>query len=186
MNDKANVFDFYKALTKHLANVSIGVSTVRGYPTGTGKCVREYLGGMDFNQFRLIMNEADYSNIIDEHTKNLVDKLYLIIDHSKEKTALWGIARKCLNIFMRNACYNRFIYEKYQLSHLMPFLEVPLDSYVGKKLDSHNKNTKWTTITAINKVTNDNYQSVATDMAKNEYSFNHRIHLDLIAWRAED
>src|ERR1700722_8593328 len=47
----------------------------------------------------------------------------------------WGVARKCLNIFMRDAAYNSYLVGMYpRLRDLEKVLEVPLDSFTAKGL----------------------------------------------------
>jgi hypothetical protein len=46
----------------------------------------------------------------------------------------WGLARKVLNIFLRDCYYNGLLMNTYKLKSAERFFEVPLDSVVAKAL----------------------------------------------------
>lgn len=46
----------------------------------------------------------------------------------------WGLARKGLNIFLRDCLYTTYLRDEYRLARAEPFFEVPLDSITGTRL----------------------------------------------------
>ena len=94
----------------------------------------------------------------------------------------WGFARKILNIFLRHACYNVYLRNRYHLEMLEPFLEVPIDSIVADKLRRKRESNlpRWRGYGAIDAELNRCYQQVAQSWA-NEKGFA-RVHLDAWIW----
>ena len=96
----------------------------------------------------------------------------------------WGVARKCLNIFMRDANYNIHLRKIYRgLGSLENVLEIPLDSYVAKGLLSvpGAKNfglQSWDAIIRLTPEQNQRFQQWALKVAKQEGV--PRVHLDLL------
>jgi hypothetical protein len=93
-----------------------------------------------------------------------------------------------LNIFLRDALYNYYLREHYDLARIEPFLEVPLDGSVGKGLyDLHKKEggtdlLPWRAIQGLKKEESDKYQEFARLVADaKRYA---RVHLDLWFYRA--
>jgi hypothetical protein len=97
----------------------------------------------------------------------------------------WGTARKCLNIFLREASYNALLRETFQLHILDAVLETPLDQYVasGLRRDAgRNIVPPWTTIIGLKEGDNKIYQTVAAEVAREKYD-TYRANLDLWYFR---
>jgi hypothetical protein len=80
----------------------------------------------------------------------------------------WGSARRFLNIFLRGALYNRYTCEKYGLTRLESWLEVPLDSHVAKGflIKPEGKDLpRWTTAVGLTREVSSAYQLVAREVA---------------------
>ncbi len=96
----------------------------------------------------------------------------------------WGVARKCLNIFLRDACYSAHLRETCERLRLLePFLEVPLDSYVANGLLSEDGAAKfglqrWRSIVGLTPPDNDIFQRWASEVSNRKSV--HRVHLDLL------
>lgn len=88
--------------------------------------VRRFLKQVDF----VIVSRKGPSKFdltLDELTEKLRKKMPKGARH-------WGAARKCLNLFFRDALYNFYLREAYGLAKFEGVLEIPLDSYVGQAL----------------------------------------------------
>jgi hypothetical protein len=60
----------------------------------------------------------------------------------------WGLARKGLNIFLRNCLYTSHLRDAYELGIAGSFFEVPLDSLTGRALYEVSDRTlpRWQTV----------------------------------------
>ncbi len=168
---------FISALQRHVANISIGSSTVRGRPAGTVAKVRNYLEGLDLSSLR-DLNKEQFEIWLNEKTQDLQSKL---TQDFKEE---WGLARKCLNIFLRNVVYNKYLFKEYKLRSIVPWLEVPLDSQVAKRLREDREGlalSKWPWLKDLDHTTSELYQEIAAKIsARMKLS---RVHLDVFYWR---
>jgi len=161
------------------ANIAVGPSTVRGNPSGTATRARKFLADMDIAQF-CPPNERRFRNVLDRETASLMRALPSGGQH-------WGLARKLLNIFLRDALYNKYLSHKYKLTTIELWLEIPLDSHVGSLLRLESRPTNlpaWTTIKALAPDMSAKFQSAAQAIA-NERGIA-RVHLDLFFWRGDD
>lgn len=173
MNDK-----FIELLRKRIAKTSIGASTARGMgPKGTVAAARDYLGELKLSEFS-ISTEKEFKSVLDCKTSK-----YCNYQKLPDGTLHWGAARKFLNPFLRDIVHNKYLCEKYHLSQIEPWLEIPLDSNVGKQLRREPEGQvlpRWTTVTGrdgIDKQKNKKYQDVASQVAERQGVL--RIHLDL-------
>ncbi|CAN5505721.1 hypothetical protein BH18VER1_BH18VER1_14100 [soil metagenome] len=64
---------------------------------------------------------------MDDHTERLQGSLPAPARH-------WGIARKALNIFLRDALYTTYLNERFGLRQAEPFFEVPLDMLTATEI----------------------------------------------------
>jgi hypothetical protein len=101
----------------------------------------------------------------------------------------WGVARKCLNLFFRDALYNHYLRTKYGLAKFERYLEIPLDSHVGTELrhspEGQNANPplpRWKTVKGLGPA-DKRFQDVAERIAKREGT--ERVHLDVVYWRGK-
>lgn len=170
---------FIEHLKRRLANTSIGPSTLRGMaPKGTIDAVRAYLISLDLRVFQ-INNEKEFIHLLNNQTLKLKNSLPLNARYG-------GLSRKSLNIFLRGINYNRFLCKEYNLLHLEPWLEIPLDSHVAKGLKNEPEGTdlpKWKGVKHLDKQDSEKYQDIAKKVANRLKTF--RVHLDLLYWRGE-
>lgn len=95
----------------------------------------------------------------------------------------WGVARKCLNLFLRDAFYSRYLHNEYGLLTLEQWLEVPLDGVVGRFLIRKQKGTRlasWPGLKHLQVEESLIFQEVATEIAQANGIA--RVHLDIFAW----
>ena len=155
------------------AEIAVGVSTVRGRPSGTIANARKFLKSVDLLQFR-VQVEEDFQKQLDIVANNLANFLD------------WGGARKVLNIFLRDVLYNYYLRGHFEFGQIEKWLELPLDGHVAKSLlgEPEGKNLpRWNGIIRLNKKVSDQYQDTAKRVAVRHGIY--PVSLDLIYWRAE-
>jgi len=165
----------------YLATVAITSSVLRnqGAP-GVIQAAQGFLATLDLGRFTAT-NEADYLAILDTVTVELQYRLPIGAQR-------WGAARKALNLFLRDACYNRFLAPQYALEGLEPFMEIPLDTVVAKALMAHAKAQgrtlpPWQSIKGLTPSLSQEFQDVARAWANAERIT--RPHLDMRIWTTE-
>lgn len=165
-------------MQKRAANGAVGASTIRGMaPAGTAKAIKDYLRGVDIKLVKS-RSESDFVKKLDVITDELMNAL--------PPNAPWGMARKCVNIFLRNCLYNKYLCSHYKLERLEQWLEIPLDSHVGKGLIAHSEKVtlpKWGKVIALTREQSDQYQRAALNLAKKKQVC--RVHLDDFLYRGE-
>src|SRR5207247_162792 len=78
---------------------------------------------------------ADIGKETPSHFPQMLDVLTeKLRRHMPRGARYWGTARKCLNLFFRDALYNFYLRKEYGLEKFEKYMEIPLDSYVGKEL----------------------------------------------------
>jgi hypothetical protein len=177
-------FDLISQLHRRFARAAVGASTARGMGRGTVATGREYLSGLKLERFSRCRTSTTFKVVLNNATKECKK---MLPNHS------WGAARKFINIFLRDTAYNRFLCNQYRLTRMLPWLEVPLDSYVAhnlrkdQKLLCNSKNgplPRWKTIIRLKEKTSKHYQDVAIEIS--EAKNTERIHLDLEYWHKEE
>lgn len=169
--------DLMELMLARAAKGSVGPSTARGMgPPGTIAAAKNFL--MNFNLQKIKTGS-------EKSFRSSLDKSTALLQYSLPKGArYWGSSRKFLNIYLRNCLYNRYICEEYGLKQLESWLEVPLDSHVGKGLllEKHGANLpRWKTVIGLTGEVSRQYQDVAQVVAKENGVA--RVHLDLLYWR---
>src|SRR5215216_6779061 len=92
--------------------------------TGASKAARAYLARVDIAKFAC-SNPSDFRRQLDRTTEELLERLPRGARH-------WGLARKVLNIFLRDCLYSRQMCSSHDLQVVQDCFEIPLDSIVGK------------------------------------------------------
>jgi len=161
---------FLLQMQKKVAVSAVGASVVRGQPTGTIKNARLFLENLSL-RITTDQTAQPFDRWLDKATDDM-------------RPIPWGVARKCLNLFLRDAFYNHFLHVEYKLHPLGQLLEVPLDSVVGGYLIKHPKNggrlISWPTLKGLKPDQSRAFQEVASEIAKaGKFA---RVHLDLFAW----
>src|ERR1700730_15793669 len=119
--------EFVDAIQRRVAVVAIGASTVRGLKVkGVVKAARDYLSTVNMKCFATGRGKS-FRAELDKATKELRA-------NCPKGARSWGVARKCLNIFLRDAFYNFYLREHFRLNLSEKFYEVPLDSIVANAL----------------------------------------------------
>ena len=167
--------DFLRAAQVYVARSSITPSALRGRSAGTIGAARDYLSRLPLGQFGVGSGKLFYARL-DRATESLRISL-------PRSDRFWGISRKALNIFLRNAFYNTYLKERYRLGAAEFLLEVPLDSITSSKLHGDAKPKelpRWKGVMYLQPEENRIYQEVARRVANQERIA--PVHLDVYWW----
>lgn len=181
-----NKEEFEVKLQRRIAQLAVGASAIRNQG-GSGlidTCRNYFENSIDLKEFfSSLPEQGKYRKFIDKHTNAIVELF-------PEEAKSWGAARKGLNLFFRDVCYNKYLADKFILptnfsdnNGSLKHLEVPLDNDVEKGLIRHfpNELPKWDGIKNLNPDKSDKYQKKAGELASKEKIA--KIHLDLLFWR---
>jgi len=166
-----------RLLRYRIAELSIGASTLRRQ--GAKRVVekaRAYLKRIRLRKYS-VNSRSDFLAVLNAETNRL--RRYL-----PYRARNWGAARKALNIFLCSTVYNRHLCGTYRLAKIERFLEVPLDSYVGKALRRSSEGAslpRWRSVKGLTKRLSDQYQTVARQIARRKKML--PVHLDLHYFR---
>jgi hypothetical protein len=169
--------EFLQKIQKRVAECSIGPTTLWGQGKGVTAEARKYLTTMLLDSFS-VTEEKVFLEQLEDHTNKLKDSFPKCAENN------WGAARKSLNIFLRDALYNRYLCDHFKLMPIEAWLEVPLDKGVGNGLykdDPKKSLDKWKSIKGLKPEISQKFQEVAQSVA-DELSIA-RVHLDLKYWR---
>ena len=95
----------------------------------------------------------------------------------------WGVARKLLNIYLRDCVYSAHLRSAYRLGQIEPFCEVPLDSITAKRLRGSAEGAAlpaWPGVGRLTPEVSAHYQIVAGHIAKARKI--RPVHLDVFWW----
>jgi hypothetical protein len=167
--------DFLKSIQAYEARAAIPPSTLRGQPTGTIAATRRFLSILPLEQFGIARPPLFYERL-DVETERLRIAL-------PKEAQFWGLSRKALNIFLRNAFYNSYLDERYKLRAAESLFEVPLDSITADRLYRYalpKELPRWKGVMHLDPEVNQRYQEVARRFANQEGIA--PVHLDAYWW----
>ena len=167
--------DFLRALQARAARGSLGPSSMRGRGNrGVVGPGREFLCALDLGKFGTA-NARQFRDELDKATDALVRAFPKSARH-------WGLARKGLNIFLRECLYTVYLREAHGLVRAESHFEVPLDSLSGRAIWEGSKRTvpRWRTVQGLDRPTSDLYQQAASQLAGPHKVA--RVHLDALWW----
>ena len=132
-----------------------------------------------------LQDERAFKRFLNGHTNKLKRKYNL------QKEQGWGAARKALNLFLRDVCYNAALAHALGLprsekawTERLQWLEVPLDGQVARELRKwDNRLPAWKGIRKLDPTVSSRYQASALRLADELGTA--RVHLDLALWRRE-
>jgi hypothetical protein len=169
---------FLSIVQSRTARVAIGASTVRGRGNaGTVAAARRFLRSLPLRRFA-VRNPNRFAAELNRTTNDLCTAL-------PRKAQRWGLARKILNIFLRDCLYTTYLAEAYHLQRAERFLEVPLDSITARELRlaaGRGGLPRWPGVRNVTADVSARYQAVAANQAKPLNIA--RIHLDSLWWAA--
>jgi hypothetical protein len=151
----------------------VGPSTVRGQKSkGVVRASREFLRRFGLARFG-VADARVFRRALDETTRELMACL-------PEAARSWGLARKLLNIFLRDSLYTVYLREAYALQVAEAHYELPLDSVVAKQLRRQRELPRWPGVRHLTVQVSDEYQQAALDLARTKSIA--RVHLDAFFW----
>lgn len=142
---------------------------------GLLRATQEYLGEKIVLSRIPMSSQKAYANWLDRKTELLLDAMQKKIEHRP-----WGLARKALNLFMRDAVYNKYLSKHFGLSKLESWLEVPLDSKVARGLKHRHGGSalpRWPGLKHLKSSDSQKFQEFAGEYAKTQNT--KRVHLDI-------
>jgi hypothetical protein len=172
--------DLLVALQARAARGALGASTMRSAGArGTVLAGRAFLCEVDLRAFRT-SSPTRFRAELDHVTEGLQRAFPRQARH-------WGLARKGLNIFLRECLSNVYLRDANSLQMAEPLYEVPLDSITGQKLYqlAGGALPRWGTVRDLTPDLSDAFQALAARIAEGRGIA--RVHLDAIWWgqRAE-
>lgn len=171
--------NFVYALRVRAARMSTGASATRGQGRGVSHAARRFLSRLNLRYFST-SNAALFCQRLDAATTRLRASL-------PAGTRSWGLARKVLNIFLREALYTTYLEKYSRIGRAEPFLEVPLDSITAGQLWKHAGRgvlPRWRGVKHLTKNESNKYQAFARTIAEQQGLC--RVHLDVFWWGRRD
>jgi hypothetical protein len=166
---------FLCAVQGRTARVAVGASTTRGYAEGTVDAARTFLSELELRRFG-VTRAATFRAELDDATDELRRRL-------PRGARSWGLARKLMNIFLRDALYTTHLCEKYGLDAAEKYFEVPLDSITSGRLQEEAGRgvlPAWKGVKHLHPGASDKYQDYAEELAQQRGHA--RVHLDTYWW----
>lgn len=119
-----------------------------------------------------------FERALNAHTRRLMAVL-------PKSGATWGLARKLLNIFLRDSLYTGYLSNAYGLASAERLLEIPLDSVTAKKIRKAAPNLpRWRGVRYLDPDVSAAYQTAAWLVAQQKGTA--RVHLDSYWWGARE
>jgi hypothetical protein len=168
-----------RAIQSRAARLAVGASTVRGRGNaGVVAVSRSFLRTVDLRAFGPAA-PVPFGEALDQLTEELRRRLPRRARH-------WGIARKVLNIFLRDCLYTTYLEEEYSLRQTESLLELPLDSITVRQLKraaGRGMLPLWPGVKHLTPALSASFQrAAAIEAGKRNIR---RVHLDAIWWAAE-
>ena len=167
---------FLRIIQRRAARVAVGASATRGRgSSGVVTAARTFLLGLRLARFGT-RDQRAFTRGLDAATRRLMAAL-------PKRGASWGLARKLLNIFLRDSLYTTYLRKAYGLGAAERFLEIPLDSITAKHIrQAVPELPRWPRVKHLTPQMSAAYQ-VAALLAAHRKGVA-RVHLDAEWWAA--
>ena len=165
-----------RIIQRRVARVAMGATAARGQGApGVVDCAREFAGSIRLDRLAT-RDAAQYHRRLDVLTTRL--------QHTLPKSAAsWGLARKLLNIFIRDCVYVGYFRRAYGLHLIEAFCEVPLDSITAERIRKAKPGLPpWPGVKYLTPSVSSQYQLVANQLSKLKGIA--ALHLDAYWWGA--
>jgi hypothetical protein len=171
-------FDLLPVVQAHVARATLGPSALRRQGIGVANAARPFFATLSLAPFATRSPPA-FARQLNFSTDALTQAF-------PAGSGSWGLARKLLNIFLREALYNHYLAAHYGLHVAERLFEVPLDSITGGHIYRLSRGTlrSWPGVKHLTPELNASYQAVATQHASGRFIA--RVHLDAIWWGARN
>jgi hypothetical protein len=165
-----------RAVQSRVARIAVGASAVRGRGNaGAVAAARRHLRHVDLAKFG-VKRAAAFRRALNQETKALLAALPRGARH-------WGIARKLLNIFLRDCLYTTYLESDYHLSRAEEAFEIPLDSITAlqlKRLSGRGSLPRWPGVKHLTPSLSAQFQEAASvEAARRGIA---RVHMDAVWW----
>lgn len=168
--------DFLHAVQSRGARIAVGASAARGGGNrGVVPAAREYLRDINLSAFGTARAGA-FRVALNRHTDQLRRRLPRRAQH-------WGLARKLLNIFLRDCLYTTYLNTAYHLDRGEDFYELPLDSITASRLRREAGGRTlpvWPGVRHVTPKTSKEFQKFAAALARGQEIA--RVHFDAVYW----
>lgn len=166
---------FLRAVQSRVARSAVGASAARGRGnTGVVTAARKHLRRLNLARFDA--SPAAFRRALDRETKALLAALPKGARH-------WGVARKLLNIFLRDCLYTTYLARSFHLARSESSFEIPLDSITAlnvKRAGARGALPGWPGVKHVTPALNDQFQRAAALEAARERLA--RVHMDAVWW----
>jgi hypothetical protein len=169
---------FLKMIQHRAARVAITASATRRQGSdGVVECARAFVFALKLSRFGT-NDQQVFARQLDAATNRLRACL-------PRRAATWGLARKLLNIFLRDSLYTSYLAKEHGLNAAERFLEIPLDSITAKQIRKEAPELPcWPGVKYLDPHTSAAYQAAALFIARH-YGVA-RVHLDAYWWGVRD
>jgi len=180
--------DLHRNIKHFIAMAAVGAGTVRGQRAGVQPAIREYLN-KHVDLRRVPKKRGEFRQWLNRRTRGVLCAL-----KGKARERPWGLARKVVNLFLRDCLYNHYLRHKYRLARMETWLEVPLDSVVARELRKLAKETGWGPLPmwpglkgrkdrkGLTPEVNARFQDFASWYARKKVGVSARVFLDNYLW----
>ena len=169
---------FLEMIQHRTARVAITASTTRGQGArGVVESARTFASTLELSRF----------GTSDEHAfRRQLDAVTWRFRRCLPKPAAsWGLARKLLNIFLRDSMYTSYLARQHDLNSAERFFEIPLDSITAKQIrKAVPELPSWRGVKYLDPNTSAAYQAAALFVARQHGIA--RVHLDAYWWGSRD
>ena len=165
---------FLRALRARAARIAITSSSMRGKGVSAAITVmREQCLTLDLRRFGIPSEDA-FVAALDDATDAALSALPPIC-------RFWGLARKGLNIYLRECLYTHYLRQAYYLNLTEEYFELPLDKWTGTRLHAFDRSVPpWASVRGLTPEESAAYQEAATRAATTRGLA--RVHLDAFWW----
>ncbi len=166
-----------EAIKERAAVVAVGPSTARGQGApGVVDALRGALKKVPLSEFSK-GGQSGFCHALDASTQSVMTAL-------PRPARSWGLARKCLNIFLRDCFYTVYLRDAYGLDVAETWFEVPLDRVVAEGLKENlvEQLPRWPGVKRITPELSARYQDAALGLSRS-WGIS-RVHLDTFLWVA--
>ena len=174
--EHVTVVELVAAFQSRAARVAVGASTVRGRGNaGVVGASRSFLRTLDLTAFGHAGMERFIASL-DKTTAELREAL-------PRNARSWGLARKVLNIFLRDCLYTTYLDGAFGLRTNEELFELPLDSITAvhlKRLAGRGVLPRWPGVRHLTAPVSAVFQEAAAGEASRRGMA--RVHLDAVWW----
>lgn len=167
---------FIRHVQAYTARYSVSASAARGQRSpGLVAAARDHLRDVRLRAFAA-RAQAPFQRALDRETQLLMRAL-------PGGGRSWGLARKLLNIFLRNALYTSYLRDHFGLAVAERWFEVPLDSIVALRLRRElpgASTPRWTAVKRLTPVNSTAFQAACRELARGHGVA--PVHLDALYW----